>query len=164
MVEFTELETSIFAFCDSIKDNVIKDDQMEDAIEWLNSYSSYILTVAEEKLEDLYVLLIDFIIFKNQNELIGLKIKELSRDIEMIKENGSEPYNTLCKEYKNILEKAFSLLDLKYNSSTNVSYNYKELHDQILESKDFKIDSISDYGELMKILREYADNEKYINM
>ena len=133
---------------------------MQRAIDWLISFKMYTYNEFRDTLKNLYILLIDFIYFDNQNMLMGFKIKELADIIIGDREDGPQPYNYFNAQYKDILNSALSELNMKYFMDHDKLMKIKE---EIISNEDLSLDVVSEYGSLMDMLRKYSKEEKYID-
>lgn len=154
-----ETKTNVIAFYNSIENDIIRPDQMETAISWLAAFAMSTYIEFRATLKNLYILLIDFIYFDNQNMLIGYKIKELAKSIEEDKETGTEPYADANKDYKDIIINALLELTMKHKMTTD---EFSELKEKVLSNEDLSLEMISDRGTLMQVLGKYTKDEKYI--
>lgn len=154
------MKKNLISFCNSIKNNNLSEDQIKEAIYWLNSCKMFAYSDFRNCVKNLYILLIDFIYFKNQNQLIGYKIKELAQYIIDERESGLEPYRKINKDYMVIISEALDELDLKYLLKQN---KFNSIRNKAMSNEELALSNISTYKGLMNVLFKYTEDESYIN-
>ena len=135
----------------------IADVPQEKIVEHLLEYTWTEKEYIQYMIENLYVLLIDFIYFDNQSEFIGYSIKKIMwklwDEINLFK----EPYLTIKKENSKYIENAFSLLRMNEDEKYQ-TYNKSEA----INNPDISLENLIDNDNWMKVLIKYSKDIRYV--